>query len=237
MSSGGQASSITYKPSEDSPEYLKKAFSYLGTYEVLNGRSNVQVERFIRKYTKQEQINAADVPWCAYWLCYVLDETGYSSTKSGSARSYLTWGEESEEFEGAIVVFWRGKVNDGITGHVGILVKWDAESLWVLGGNQGDRVSIQKFSRNKLLGFRRPRGLFRSKTIKAAATATVSEVTSKALDNVQEVVNSAEQIKEPLTVLSDYVPTIKLVLSAITVISAILIIYYRFSDHKDKGRT
>ena len=128
MASGG-SSTVSVPLPEESPDYLRKAYFYQGLYEKLEGKSNPDVEKFIRHFTKQEKIDASDVPWCAYWLGYVLEEVGYSSTKSGAARSYLNYGELCGEDIGAIAIFWRGKKNDGITGHVGFLVKADHEFL------------------------------------------------------------------------------------------------------------
>src|SRR5690606_16369408 len=109
-----------------------------------------------------KRLNSMTTPWCAYWLGAKLQDEGWPSTKSGMARSYLKWGTEVNHKdanawrEGDVAVFWRGRVDDGVTGHVAILLDWDARTVTCLGANQGDKVSIQVFDRRKIIGIRRP---------------------------------------------------------------------------------
>ena len=57
---------------------------------------------------------------------------------------------------GCVVVFWRGDIK-GWSGHVGFVVGKDKlGNLMVLGGNQGDMVSIKPFIRSRVLGYRWP---------------------------------------------------------------------------------
>jgi uncharacterized protein (TIGR02594 family) len=54
---------------------------------------------------------------------------------------------------GAIVVFWRGTPSSG-SGHVGFVAGKDASGrLLVLGGNQGDMVSIKPGDTSRLVGY------------------------------------------------------------------------------------
>ena len=53
------------------------------------------------------------------------------------------------------IVFWRGK-RDGWKGHVGFYAGEDADAFHVLGGNQGNAVSIVRIGRDRLLGARWP---------------------------------------------------------------------------------
>jgi hypothetical protein len=47
--------------------------------------------------------------------------------------------------------------NSSWEGHVGFVVKFDKDYVWMLGGNQGDRVSVAKFPRSKFIGFSAPK--------------------------------------------------------------------------------
>ena len=76
------------------------------------------------------------------------------------ARSYLAWGEPLDAFRyGAIAVLSR--TADPALGHVGFLVGETAADIILLGGNQGDRVSVEAFPRSRLLGLRWPLRLTR----------------------------------------------------------------------------
>ena len=100
------------------------------------------------------------VPWCGSFVCYVVSRAGFSSSvpkQSGLARNWLKPGEAVLLPEpGDIVVFWRGS-RYGVYGHVGFFIRYspDYKSVYVLGGNQKDEVSIRQYPSKRLLGFRR----------------------------------------------------------------------------------
>ena len=68
----------------------------------------------------------------------------------------MNWGEAVDDpQEGDVVVLWR-ESRDSWKGHVGFFSGYDDNGdIKVLGGNQGDSVSIKSYSKNRLLGFRR----------------------------------------------------------------------------------
>jgi peptidoglycan hydrolase-like protein with peptidoglycan-binding domain len=55
---------------------------------------------------------------------------------------------------GDIVVFPRG--NSDWQGHVAYVLKADAQYVYAFGGNQDNAVNLTRYSRAKVLGFRRP---------------------------------------------------------------------------------
>ena len=97
-----------------------------------------------------------EIPWCAAFVNWCLDEAGPRGTGKANARSYLAWGDESPRRVGAIVVLTRG-VPSGWEGHVGFLLDWNDWTLTLLGGNQSNRVSIASYPASRLLGFRWPK--------------------------------------------------------------------------------
>jgi hypothetical protein len=71
------------------------------------------------------------------------------------ARAYLALGTEiTTPRVGAIAVFSRG--SDPKAGHVGFVTGWTDSTIAVLGGNQGDKVSVGHFPRADLVGLRWP---------------------------------------------------------------------------------
>lgn len=98
-----------------------------------------------------------EVAWCAAFVGWCLREAGLRGTGSAAARSYETWGAALDGPKvGCVVVLRRG--TEAWQGHVGFVVGWTAAYVDVLGGNQGDRVCIQRFARARVRAWRWPSG-------------------------------------------------------------------------------
>lgn len=96
-----------------------------------------------------------DTAWCAAFANFVLLKCGLPHTGKLNARSFLTIGVPTTAPEmGDIVVFWRISP-DSPYGHVGFFIKDAGDFVYVLGGNQGGSVSIAKFPKSMLLGYRK----------------------------------------------------------------------------------
>lgn len=111
----------------------------------------------IVEYHKATSLGASEdeVSWCASFVGWVLQQAGFTGTRSALARSYLTWGSAlSEPRYGAVVIFRRG--NSATFGHVAFIQKFDDTHIWCLGGNQSDSVKVSRFSRSSVLGYRWP---------------------------------------------------------------------------------
>ncbi len=104
-------------------------------------------------------LDPAVTAWCAAYVNATLAQTGQKGTGSNMARSFLDWGTEvSEPQRGDLAIFTRGDPN-GPYGHVGFFDGYNEDgTIRVLGGNQGDGVSIASYSADDLLGFRRGEG-------------------------------------------------------------------------------
>ena len=130
-----------------------KAYYYYGLQEVKD-------RQLIKEITGVDPVTTE---WCAAFVNMVLLENNLpqSSTVSSyplMARSFLEWGTPVDKPEkGDILVFERG--NSGWQGHVAFYVSTDivdGEKYYtVLGGNQNNSVSIEKYSASKLLSIRR----------------------------------------------------------------------------------
>lgn len=105
--------------------------------------------------------NGIAVHNCAIFVGAALESTGHRSTRSAAARSYADWGQALKRpVGGCIVPLWRGSPN-GALGHVGLLraVSRDKQYVCLLGGNQGDKVSMAWFPASRVLGYRWPVGV------------------------------------------------------------------------------
>jgi uncharacterized protein (TIGR02594 family) len=103
-----------------------------------------------------QNLDPVTTAWCAAFVNASLGKAGMEGTGKLNARSFLDWGQEVDEPQkGDVAVFSRGDPNGG-QGHVGFFDGYnDDGTIRVLGGNQGDAVSIANYSPNALLGFRR----------------------------------------------------------------------------------
>lgn len=100
-----------------------------------------------------------EVPWCSAFMNGVAWELRLPRSKRANARSWLQIGTPITEGEARVgydvVVFWR-ESPDSWKGHVGLFAGWEGDDqVLVLGGNQGDGVSLAPYAKNELLGIRR----------------------------------------------------------------------------------
>lgn len=134
--------------------WMNVARAELGTREEPGVRHNSRILEYHRATSLQA--SADETPWCSAFANWVMAQCGIKGTNSAAARSWLGWGEAlTEPRLGCITVLWRG-TPDGPQGHVGFLDRIDARGIWLLGGNQGDKVSVAVFPPARLLGFRWP---------------------------------------------------------------------------------
>ncbi len=136
------------------PRWIDLARSFIGITEIHGSQHNPEILQFWRDI-KRGGIKDDETPWCAALLGAVLERSGIPSSRFGSARSYLKWGIPLQQpVYGCVVVLTR---NGG--GHVGFVVSRASNGhLLVLGGNQGDEVSIKAFPLDRVAGYRWPAG-------------------------------------------------------------------------------
>lgn len=101
--------------------------------------------------------NADSVPWCGVFVGACLDEVGIVSPLFAvRAKSWATWGvnlRPERLAPGAVLVFERPG-----GGHVGFYVGEDWEAYHVLGGNQGDSVTVARIEKARCVARRWPAG-------------------------------------------------------------------------------
>lgn len=100
-----------------------------------------------------------ETDWCAALMWFALVEAGcvVPEKRKPVARDLLRLEEKVlVPRNGDVAILWRDSKTSW-QGHVGILVGQTATYFYLLGGNQGDRVSVSAFATHRILGFRRPR--------------------------------------------------------------------------------
>jgi len=138
---------------EDIAPWMVLALKELGVAEMFGPVHNKKIIEYHQATTLKA--NDDETSWCASFANWVLENSGYESTKSAAARSFLNNGKIINHPEyGAIVILKRG--TKSWQGHVGFVHSWDDKRVYVLGGNQSNKVSIVPFSRSAVLGYRKP---------------------------------------------------------------------------------
>lgn len=129
---------------------------FVGVAEVPGAGSNAQVLSFLRldgDWPKDDE-----VPWCSAFANYIAWLLRLPRSKALNARSWLDVGIPVDIHDAKpgfdVAVFWRGSAT-AATGHVGFFAGRGIRTVLVLGGNQGDRVSIAPYPEDRLLGIRR----------------------------------------------------------------------------------
>lgn len=109
-----------------------------------------------------------ETPWCAAFIGACLVRAGIPGTGSLAARSYLDWGVGADgPALGAVAVLTRSA--DPALGHVGFVVGTTEAHLFLLGGNQSNAVTVEAFTRSRVLAYRLPSRSARSSNPTAAA--------------------------------------------------------------------
>jgi len=136
---------------------------FVGIKEVPGTVANPQILAMLRLDNDWPEDDG--VPWCAAFVNYIAWLLRLPRSKNLLARSWLTIGvpllvgEAEPGFD--IVVLKReddGPEADVIDapGHVGFFAGWDGyTNVYILGGNQGNTVSVQEFPLSRILGLRR----------------------------------------------------------------------------------
>lgn len=141
------------RPASD-PAWLRVARAELGVREIAGAADNPRIV----EYHQATTLRASDdeTPWCAAFVNWCLAQCGVARTRSAMARSFIDFGQHVHPRLGAIIVLKRGAPPSG---HVGFYVGGDDKNLRLLGGNQGNRVSIAEFPWSQMLDSRWPAGV------------------------------------------------------------------------------
>jgi uncharacterized protein (TIGR02594 family) len=135
------------------PVWMPIAIRELGVSEVIGAKNNPR----ILEYHQATSLKASDdeTSWCSSFTNWVMKQAGIKGSGLANARSWLNWGVGTEKpIWGAVTVLKRG--SNPWQGHVGFLLYEGKSQIMLLGGNQGNKVSIAAFNKSDLLGYRLP---------------------------------------------------------------------------------
>ena len=130
------------------------ALGKIGLHEVSGAGDSPEILKMALEAGFPEYLHD-DTAWCSMFANWVAKECGYRASNKLNARSWLIVGEEVvTPVMGDVAVLWRDNPQSW-QGHIGFFIREDGHSIYLLGGNQGDSVSIMAFDRTRVLGYRR----------------------------------------------------------------------------------
>lgn len=143
------------------PSWLKEAEKHLGKKETARMVKDDPWVRMLFEslgaYGWAKDQTVKDANWCAAFVSYCLKKTGQSPLTGFDGMRARTYGEKygkeiTRPVYGALVSVARGGA-----GHIGFVVGYNKKNgtLTILGGNQGNKVSIKKEKR-QILAYRVP---------------------------------------------------------------------------------
>lgn len=131
------------------------ALNEIGVAEIKGKVDNPRVVNYFDEIGFDGKALKDETAWCSAFANWVALKAGLDRSGKLNARSWLTVGTAVTTPEiGDVVVLWRVAKNDW-RGHVGFFVRETKNWIYILGGNQGNKVSIQAYRKNRLLEYRR----------------------------------------------------------------------------------
>jgi uncharacterized protein (TIGR02594 family) len=145
------------------------AMGEMGIKARKGARSNPSVLKYLKacdpRFADDGALNDDETDWCSAFVNWCLAEVGIPGTMHTRARSWLRWGlgmKLTEPRLGAITVFTRSgdkSLKERGKGHVAFLWTLSGTRVYVLGGNQGRKVSIKHYKLTNVLGYYWPNQL------------------------------------------------------------------------------
>lgn len=139
---------------EPAPKMLVEALKLYGTRETDGPGNTPAIMAWAREIGGEvAKVYTADsVPWCGLFVATIAKRAGKPLPASPLwARAWASWGQPGRQaMLGDVLVFVRSG-----GGHVGLYAGEDDEAYHVLGGNQGDAVSIVRIGKGRCIAIRR----------------------------------------------------------------------------------
>lgn len=138
----------------EQPGWLTLAAAMLGVKEGPGAANNAQVVKLFAD-AGFPSIKTDSTAWCAALVGAMLKRAGHAASDSLAARSYESYGIGLKEpVLGCIATKKRG--NSTWQGHVFFVVGANKDTVFGLGGNQSDAVTVAAFKRSEVTAFRWP---------------------------------------------------------------------------------
>lgn len=135
------------------PSWLQVAHAEVGQQEIAGAQHNPRIVAY--HDTTSLRATTDEVPWCASFVGWCLEQAGLQHPRSARARDYADWGVPLDKpVLGAVVVLTRPG-----GGHVGFYLGQRDGKWLILGGNQSNRVNVAPYAPGRVLAIRWPSGV------------------------------------------------------------------------------
>jgi uncharacterized protein (TIGR02594 family) len=182
-------------PSSSFP-WFAIAVKELGQAEVKGASANPRILEYLKSTNAGGSAlgESDETPWCSAFVNWCVTKSGYKGTNQALAKSWLDWGKPTDTpVPGCIVVFQRGTNS----GHVAFYVGPSPKGIKVLGGNQGDKVSISNRTTNAVLGYRVPNDSDKNGSLNSTS-AEMNATTSSIMDTPAPSVGASPMVSNLL---------------------------------------
>lgn len=138
---------------EPAPRHLLKAVELFGTTESVGNINNPVIMGWAKELGLEKVYTSDSIPWCGLYAAIVIHRAARPVVNQPLwALNWNNFGVKvTEPMLGDILTFTRKS-----GGHVGFYVGEDDAAYHVLGGNQGNKVSVVRISKKRLSQARRP---------------------------------------------------------------------------------
>jgi len=138
--------------------WMELAWAEQGVCEIKGPEHSPAVLAYFKKAGRGD-VTSDETAWCGAFAGAMLAQCGLPIPPAEErllGRAYLKVGTPIDAPRvGALVVFRRPDAGP-YAGHVGFVTGWTETHIAVLGGNQGDAVTVAHFPRADVLGYRWP---------------------------------------------------------------------------------
>lgn len=225
-------------PAAGDPPWLRLARADLGIREAPGADANPDIMR-AWQYCDYEPPAGDETAWCSAKCNEWLQRAGFPGTRQPNARSWERYGKQiGRPVVGCIAVLWRGSPTSW-QGHVALYMGPGRPGhVKLLGGNQGNAVSIAEFPASQVLCYRMPVTGANSRTLKASTVGLVGDTmtaTGGGLGALAEAAPDLMQASDMLQTLGQKWPAILLAGILLGLAARMVVIYARMDDFKKKA--
>jgi uncharacterized protein (TIGR02594 family) len=226
-------------PQDGDPKWLTLARADLGIREVAGPGANPAIMR-AWKYCDYEPPAGDETAWCSAKCNEWLQRAGQPGTRQPNARSWEKYGNRLvKPRPGCIAVLWRGKP-DGWEGHVALYVGPGSRPghIKLLGGNQGDSVSIAEFNESQVLSYRWPVTGSTSTTLKATQAGVMGDAMTLGGVGLSGLAASAPDLlaaSDTLQALAPYWPHFVVIGLLLSLVTRGIVVWSRMQAFQTKG--
>jgi uncharacterized protein (TIGR02594 family) len=138
---------------EPAPRHLLKAVELFGVTETVGSIHNPVIMGWARELGLQNVYTSDEIPWCGLYTAVVIHRAQRPVVEKPLwALNWNNFGVRvTTPMLGDVLTFTRKS-----GGHVGFYVGEDDTAYHVLGGNQGNKVSVARIAKSRLSQARRP---------------------------------------------------------------------------------